>query len=118
MSSLYEIINDTSKFLKLPSNSSIGREGKLQLYLCTLKKKGFFSRGHYENIYPSGSQPAGLYGNSETHKLKSKSFCKEIKRVSSTDKFLNLSRWVFSGLLTDERGERPTYLQSVTHMLK
>ena len=44
MSSLYEIINDTPKFLKLPSNFTIGREGKLQTFLRTLNKKGFFSK--------------------------------------------------------------------------
>ena len=43
MSSLYEIINDTSKFLKLPSDPTIGREGKLQRFLHTLNKEGFFS---------------------------------------------------------------------------
>ena len=40
MSSLYEVINDTSKFLKLRSDPSIGREGKLQRFLRTLNKKG------------------------------------------------------------------------------
>ena len=130
MSSLYEIINDTCKFLKLPSDPTIGREGKLQRFLRTLNKKGFFSKEQYENIYPSGSQPARLYGNPKTHKLKSESdkltfrpivssigaysykldkfltsmldpvipkdhctkdsflFCKEIKKVSSTNQFL------------------------------
>ena len=73
MSSLYEVINDTSKFLKLRSDPSIGREGKLQRFLRTLNKKGFFSKEQYENIYPSGSQPARLYGNPKTHKLKSES---------------------------------------------
>ena len=95
-----------------------------------MNKKGFFSKEQYENIYRSGSQPARLYGNHKTHKLKSESdnltfcpivssigaynykltkfltrmldpvipkdhctkdsfsFCKEIKKVSSTNKFL------------------------------
>ena len=55
MSSLYEIINDTSKFLKLPSDPTIGREKKLQRFQHTLNMKGFFSKEQYENIYPSGS---------------------------------------------------------------
>ena len=42
MSSSYGFINDTSKFLKLPSDPTIGRVGKLQRFLCTLNKKGFF----------------------------------------------------------------------------
>ena len=50
MSSLHEIINDMSKFLKLPSDPTIGREGKLQKLLCTLNKKAFFSKEKYENI--------------------------------------------------------------------
>ena len=45
MSSLYEIIND--------SGPTIGREGKLQRFLRPLKKKGFFSKEQYENIYHS-----------------------------------------------------------------
>ena len=73
MSSLYEIINDTSKFFKLPSNPTIGREAKLQRVLRNLNKKGFLSSEQYENIYPSGSLPARLYGNPKTHKLKSES---------------------------------------------
>ena len=67
MSSLYEIINDTSEFLKLPSDPTIGRERKLPRFLRTLNKKGFFSKEQYENIYRSGSQPARLYANPKTH---------------------------------------------------
>ena len=130
MSNLYEIINDISKFLKIPSDPTVGREGKLQRFVCTLNKKGYFSKEQYENIYPSSSKPAKLYDNPETNKLKpesdklkfhpivssigaynynlakfltsmldpvipkdhctkdSFSFCKEIKKVSSTNKFL------------------------------
>ena len=61
MSSLYEIINDTLKFLKLPPDPTIGREGKLQRFLRTLNKEDFFSKE-----YPNGSQPARLYGNPKT----------------------------------------------------
>ena len=50
MPSLYEIINDTSKYLQIPSNPTIGREGKLQRFLRTLNKNGFFSKDQYENI--------------------------------------------------------------------
>ena len=73
MSSLYEITNDTSKFLKLPFDRTIGRERKLQRFLHTLNKKGFFRKEQYENIYPSGSQPARLYINPKAHILKSES---------------------------------------------
>ena len=130
MSSLHEFINDMSKFLKLPSDPTIGIEGKLQKLLCTLNKKAFFSKEKYENIYPSDSQLARLYSNPKSDKLKSESekltfrpivsfigaynykpvtflrnmlnsiipkdhcyedsflFCKEIKKVSSTNMFL------------------------------
>ena len=71
MSNLYEINNDTSKFLKLPSEPTIGRKGNLQRILCTLNKKGFSIKEQYEKIYPCGPQPARLYGNPKTHKLKS-----------------------------------------------
>ena len=73
MSSLYESINAASKFLILPFDPTIGREEKLQRFLHTFNKKGFFSKEQYENIYPSGSQQARLYGNPKTHKLKSES---------------------------------------------
>ena len=95
-----------------------------------MNKEGIFSKEQYENIYPSGLQPARLYDNPKTHKLKPDldkltfclivssiggynyklhkfltsmldpiipkdhftkdlfSFCKEIKKVSSTNKFL------------------------------
>ena len=50
-----------STFSKLPSDPAIGREEKLQRFLRTLNKKGFFSKEQYENIYPSGSQPARFF---------------------------------------------------------
>ena len=69
ISSLYDIVNDTSKFLKLPSDPTITREGKLQRFVRTLKNKGFFTKDQYDRIYPCGSQQARLYGNPKTHKL-------------------------------------------------
>ena len=62
-SSLHDIVNDTSKFFKLSSDSTITSEGKLQRFVCTLKNKGFFTKDQYDKIYPCGSQPARLYGN-------------------------------------------------------
>ena len=74
MSSMYEILNDMSKFLKLRSDPTICRENKLQRFLCSLKNKDFFNKDVYDNIYPCGpiSKPARIYGNPKTHKLKSK----------------------------------------------
>ena len=59
-----------SKCLKVPSNRTTGRLGKVQRFLHTLNKKDFFSKEQYENIYPSGSQPATLYISPKTQKLK------------------------------------------------
>ena len=41
MSSLYEIINNESTFLKLPSDPTIRRGGELRRFLHILSKKGF-----------------------------------------------------------------------------
>ena len=46
---------DTSKFLKFSSDPTIRREKKLQRFVGTLNKKGFFSKEQYNDIYPSGS---------------------------------------------------------------
>ena len=72
MSSMYEIVNDTSKFLKLRSDPTTCRENKLQRFLRSLKNKDFFTKDVYGNIYPCGSKPARIYGNPKTYKLKFK----------------------------------------------
>lgn len=46
---------DTSKFLKLSFDPTIGREEKLQRFVVVLNKIGFFSKEQYNDIYPSGS---------------------------------------------------------------
>ena len=66
---IYTIINDISKFKKLPSDPIILREGQLQRFLRTLKNKDFFRDESYDKIYPSGSKGASLYGLSKIHKL-------------------------------------------------
>ena len=68
---IYAIINDTSKFKKLPSDPTILREGQLQRFLRTLKNKRLFKDESYDKIYPSGSKPASIYGLPEIHKLNS-----------------------------------------------
>ena len=67
MSSLYEIVNDTSRFLKLPSDPAFGREEKLQKFLRTLNKKGFSSQEQYEKYI------LVVHGNPKMHKLRSES---------------------------------------------
>ena len=130
MSRMYDIVNDASKFLKLSSDPTLRREGKLQRFLRTLKNKDFLTKEQYDNIYLCGSQPARIYGTPKTHKLKSPvdtltfrpivssigtcnynmakfltdmlapvisteycakvsfSFCKEMQKVSSSNKFM------------------------------
>ena len=65
---LFKIINDTTKFRVLTSDPTLTREGKLQRYLRELRKKGHFHPDVYETIYPSGSQPARIYGLPKMHK--------------------------------------------------
>ena len=72
MSSMYEIVNNTLKFLKLRSDPTICRENKPQIFLRSLKNKDFFTKDVYDNLYSCGSKPAMIYGNPKTHKLKSK----------------------------------------------
>ena len=59
MSSLYEILNGRSKFLKLSSDLFISREWQRQRVLGSLKKTGIFTQGQYETIFSSGFQPVG-----------------------------------------------------------
>ena len=46
---MYDIANDMSRFLKLLSDSKLRREGKLQIFLCTLKIKDLFTKEQYDN---------------------------------------------------------------------
>ena len=54
MSSMYEVVNDTSNFLKLRSDPTIYRENKLQRFLRSLNNKDFFTKDVYDNINPCG----------------------------------------------------------------
>ena len=66
-----DIINDRHKFKELSNDPTINREGKLQRFLRELKKKGKIDKDIYNSIYPSGSQPAVIYGLPKIHKIKS-----------------------------------------------
>ena len=66
---IYAIINGTSKFKKLSCDPTILREGQHQRFLRTLKNKSFFTDEIYGKIYPSGSEPASIYGLPKIHKL-------------------------------------------------
>ena len=64
------MLSDDTKFKKLQSDPTLQREGQLQWNLRKLKKNGVFDSGTYHNIYPTGSQPARLYGLPKLHKVK------------------------------------------------
>ena len=65
------LVENLSKFLKLSSDSTLRRKGKLQRFLRTLKSKEFFTKEQYDTIYPYGSQPAIINCTLRTYKLKS-----------------------------------------------
>lgn len=67
--SLFDIINDTSKFKKLPADLTLIREGKLQSFFGKLKINNFFTKEIYDNTFPSGWKPASVYGLPKIHKL-------------------------------------------------
>ena len=68
LSKLYDIVKDTSKFRQLSEDPTEKRESKLQRYLYDLKRKGCLDQTTYEQIRPTGSNPARLYGLPKTHK--------------------------------------------------
>ena len=63
------MINDTSKFKKLPGDDTLKREGSLQRFLNKIHKLGFLNNQTYDDIYPRGSLPARLYGLPKMHKV-------------------------------------------------
>ena len=84
-----DILKDVSKFRMLDNDVTVAREGKLQRYLLSLKKKGFFTPTQYEKIYPSGSSVARAYGLPKIHKLKSKSDKLKVRPIVSSLKTYN-----------------------------
>ena len=84
-----DIPNDYSKFKILYKDVSLAREAKLQRYLLSLKKKGFFTPTDYEKIYPSGSSVARAYGLPKIHKLKSSSDKLKLRPIISSLKTYN-----------------------------
>jgi len=62
-------VNDNTKFNKINSDPTHLRERQLQRFLRKLKGKGLISNELYNDIYPSGSQPARMYGLPKLHKV-------------------------------------------------
>ncbi|XP_068739351.1 uncharacterized protein [Montipora capricornis] len=67
---MVDLLSDNSKFKKLESDLTLRREGQLQRFLRKLKKNGLLDCNIYREIYPTGSQPARLYGLPKLHKVK------------------------------------------------
>ena len=65
-----DIINDRHKFKELSNDPTINREGKLQRFYGSSKRKVKLIKT-YNSIYPSGSQPALIYGEPKMHKIMS-----------------------------------------------
>ena len=57
------------KTQKLCADPTLLREGQLQRFLRKLKNKQFFTKEVYDEIYPSSSKSASLYGLPKIHKL-------------------------------------------------
>ena len=67
-SGILKIISDTSKFKVLADDPTLLREGQLQRFLRKLKATGHLDTDTYSKIYPTGSQPARIYGLPKMHK--------------------------------------------------
>ena len=67
---ILKIINDTSKFRPIKEDPTLLREGRLQCFLRKLLKNDHLDRCVYDKIYPSGSQPAQIYGLPKMHKAR------------------------------------------------
>ena len=91
-----EIISDSTKLEKLNEDPTLKREASLQCFLCKLKQKSFFNDNEYDELYPSGSAPARIYGTPKMHKFSSRdSFPKLRQIVSSIGTFnYNLARFL------------------------
>ena len=73
---MLEMIGDESKFKKRDrfcgianKDITIFREGQLQRFLYSLKKKKLLDDAIYDRVYPKGSVPARIYGQPKLHKL-------------------------------------------------
>ena len=67
---IFKIINETFKFRPIKEDPTLLREGRLQRFLGKLLKNGHLDRCVYDKIFPSGSQPARMYGLPKMHKAR------------------------------------------------
>ena len=67
--SIINIISDSSKFKQLRADPTVTKECKLQRFLWALKKNDPITGEIYDCLYPTGSQPARIYGLPKMHEV-------------------------------------------------
>ena len=70
-----EIISDTSKFEKLNEDPT------LNVFYVSRNKKNFFNEIEYDQLYPSGSAPARIYGTPKMKKLSSSDLFPKLRPI-------------------------------------
>ena len=65
---MMKLISDKKKILKFTHDPITKREQALQRKIGKLNKKNIFSESEYSEIYPKGSEIAGLHGTPNIHK--------------------------------------------------
>ena len=82
--SILNIISDSSKFKRLKNDPTVLREGQLQRFLRNVKKSNKIDNIIYEKVYPSGSQPARIYGLPKMHKVQDHSSTPPFRPIVSS----------------------------------
>ena len=105
LSKIREIINNTSNFIRLSGDLTIQREGSIQRYFRSLKKKVLITTEAFGKIYFCVSKPAKTYGSLKTHKL------------TSTRRIMSLSFRIITSTIGTYKYKTAKYLLP-THILK
>ena len=83
-STIKEIISDTSKFEKLSEDPTLKHETSLQRFLHHLKQRNFLNEIEYDQLCPSGSAPARIYGTPKMHKFSSSDSFPKLRPIVSS----------------------------------
>ena len=81
---ILELLNGTDKFKEIDSDPAINRASTLQRFLQQLKKEDKIEKDIYNKIYPSGSQPASVYGLLILHKIRSSDVVPPFRPIASS----------------------------------
>ena len=68
LNKMESLINDGTTFKRIDEDPTIFEEDRLIRTLRQMKKRGFINEVEYRRCYPTGSQPARLYGLPKVHK--------------------------------------------------